>query len=70
MKDDQKLHFTRTASNNNGGIQINIPPALVKHLNIQPGDKIKLQSEHNQQHGKYASFWNPKQQNKNQDDHQ
>lgn len=58
MKDKDKAKFKRTAANNNGSIQINIPPEIREHLNIQPGDTIKLQTEHSNQHGKYASFWN------------
>lgn len=58
MKEDDKAEFTRTASNNNGSIQVNIPPEIAKHLNLEPGDTIGLQTEHSKDYGPYASFWN------------
>lgn len=58
MKSNDKAEFTRKASDNNGGIQINIPPEIVKHLNIKKGDTISLQTEYSEKYGAYSSFWN------------
>jgi hypothetical protein len=58
MKDNNKAQFKRTASDNNGGIQVNIPPEIAEHLNLEKGEKIGIQTEHSDKYGKYASFWN------------
>lgn len=64
MKSKEKAQFQRKAAGNNGSIQINIPPEIRKHLNIDKGDQIELQTEYSEEHGEYASFWNKTKQEK------
>lgn len=58
MKDNDKANFTRKASDNNGTARINIPSEIAEHINLEPGDTISLQTEHSEEYGSYASFWN------------
>jgi S-adenosylmethionine hydrolase len=58
MKSKEKTTFKRTAIDNNGSVQINIPPEIAERLQIKPGNTIAIQSEYSDENGKYASFWN------------
>jgi len=58
LKSNEKAEFERTASDNNGSIQVIIPSEIANHLDLEVGDSIGLQTEYSGEHGEYASFWN------------
>lgn len=58
MKSKDKAQFQRKASDNNGSIQIIIPKQIAQHLNLEQGETVALQTEHSDEYGPYASFWN------------
>lgn len=58
MLSKAKSIFKRKASDNNGTIRVNLPKEIAQHLDLKPGDTIAFQSEHSDDHGPYASFWN------------
>jgi len=64
MKDNDKAQFTRKAADNNGIVRINIPQEIANHLNLKPGETVGLQTEHSEEYGVYASFWNETRQEK------
>jgi len=68
MKSKEKAQFKRKASDNNGTIRVNLPKQIRQHLNLEEGEQIAFQTEHNEEHGPYASFWNPKQQGEQKND--
>lgn len=58
MKDNDKAEFTRKATDNNGSIMVTVPPEIANHLDLEPGDKIGMQTEHSDIYKEYASIWN------------
>lgn len=45
-----------------GSLVFAIPHQCQKHLNIEDGTLLKLQTEYSENFGEYSSFWNPEQQ--------
>lgn len=60
-RDKGKVQFECNVINNSGTLYIRIPPEIANHLDLSEGDTLQTQAEHGD-HGPYASYWNPLQQ--------